>query len=165
MEKGACFCCAKPVKITEPNSYANTPKEAPSYNESEPKLEGRVTRQKIERTDDLPKRYAISPARMWSSAPASRRRWAWTSQDSCRRKRKNRIRSILQPSNNTYRLKLARSTRQSQSVGLFSFGNSRFSFALAPDGRVQKQDAQKNATPSGKLTNRNGLAVKYSPDH
>lgn len=37
----------------EPNSYADSPQESPEYRESEAKLEGYVTRQKIEKTDDF----------------------------------------------------------------------------------------------------------------
>lgn len=51
---GAMTIKADPSPINyEPNSYADTPKEAPEYKESEPRLDGHVTRQKIAKTDDF----------------------------------------------------------------------------------------------------------------
>ncbi len=37
----------------EPNSFSESPKEDPAYRESEPQLQGPITRQKIEKTDDF----------------------------------------------------------------------------------------------------------------
>ena len=44
---------ASPKVNYEPNGYDESPTEDPAYRESEPALEGHVTRQKIFKTDDF----------------------------------------------------------------------------------------------------------------